>query len=46
LPAGAPRRWENVFTGKTLELGTRAGILYLHQVFDEFPAALLAATSR
>jgi (1->4)-alpha-D-glucan 1-alpha-D-glucosylmutase len=41
LPRGAPARWENIFTGKSHEPGGRPGIMYLHELFEEFPVALL-----
>ncbi len=44
LPEGAPGRWENVFTGETLRVpaGSRKQTLPLHDVFRDFPLALLA----
>jgi (1->4)-alpha-D-glucan 1-alpha-D-glucosylmutase len=46
LPKGAPSRWQNLFTGKTLDPGGRAGIIYLHRVFEDFPVALLEPAGR
>lgn len=45
LPEGAPRRWRDVFTGETLEaVGPgRGGGLPLHVLFQDLPAAFLAA---
>jgi len=43
LPAGAPDRWRNVFTGEILHAsgGDGARLLHLHAVFHDFPVALL-----
>lgn len=43
LPAEAPGRWQNVFTGEILHAagGDGAKLLHLHAVFHEFPLALL-----
>jgi (1->4)-alpha-D-glucan 1-alpha-D-glucosylmutase len=46
LPKGAPSRWQDLFTGKTLDPGGRAGIMYLHRVFGDFPVALLESAGR
>lgn len=43
LPAEAPGRWRNVFTGEILHAsgGDGAKLLHLHGVFHDFPVALL-----
>lgn len=43
LPAEAPGRWRNAFTGEVLHAsgGDGAKLLHLHAVFHDFPAALL-----
>ena len=43
LPAEAPAKWRNVFTGETLHAsgGNGAKLLHLHAVFHDFPVALL-----
>jgi len=38
LPADAPVKWQNVFTGETVEA---AGDLPIHTIFSNFPVALL-----
>jgi (1->4)-alpha-D-glucan 1-alpha-D-glucosylmutase len=40
LPAEAPRRWRNVFTGEGLEANSK-GVIRLAKVFASFPVALL-----
>jgi (1->4)-alpha-D-glucan 1-alpha-D-glucosylmutase len=43
LPAEAPGKWRNVFTGEILHAsgGNGAKLLHLHAVFHDFPVALL-----
>ncbi|MGH9432433.1 MAG: malto-oligosyltrehalose synthase, partial [Terriglobia bacterium] len=45
LPAGAPPRWKNVFTGEAILLSGRR-YFHLHRLFQSFPVALLAGISR
>ncbi len=39
LPSDAPTKWTETFTGKTVQ--TNTGQLFLHEVLDVFPVALL-----
>lgn len=43
LPPGAPASWRNVFTGETVRASPATGRLYLCEILDSFPVALLIA---
>jgi (1->4)-alpha-D-glucan 1-alpha-D-glucosylmutase len=47
LPAEAPPHWVNILTGETLKVtaASRMQVLYLQQVFQHLPVALLSGTA-
>lgn len=47
LPRGAPKHWDNIFTGQTVKAASVFGrrVLLLKGVFQHFPVALLSGAS-